>query len=185
VSLSEELDRVAAAAATHAEDGERIAGVLAAEPDDGVRVYLCAFEQGDSRSWLALDGGELPVEDRELVREAAELAALCELAEELSGGGDLDELRQVLVRLRLTESPQGIEEAEAAALALEAAGGRPPRGAPFAYLDAVGSATRRLEQALGDGASSPFAQAMQLSAGAVAELADEVEHSYKLAWSEA
>lgn len=184
MSLGEELERVAAAAERYADEGERLVGVVAAEPKEGVRVYLCAFERGESRSWLGLDEGLRPVEDRALVREAAELAALCELAEEISGGGDLEELRAVLVRLRLTESPLGIEEAEEAALALEAVVGRPPRVASHAYLDAVGVATRRLERALGDSASSPFAQAMQGAAGAVAELADEVEHGYKLAGSE-
>ncbi len=119
------------------------------------------------------------------MREAAELSALCELAEELSGGGDLEELRDVLKRLRLTESPVGIEEAEEAALALEAAVGRPPRVASHAYLDAVGTATRRLERALGDSADSPFARAMQAATGAVTELADEVEREYKRVRSEA
>jgi hypothetical protein len=184
VSLSEELDRTAAAAERYASEGERLTGVVAAEPTDGVRVYLCAFESGESRSWLALDEAGRPVEDRAAVREAAELSALCELAEEISGGGDLEELRSVLMRLRLTEDPVGIEEAEEAALALEAAVGRPPRVASHAYLDAVGAATRRLERALGDAATSPFAQAMQLATAAVTELADEVELGYKLQWSE-
>jgi hypothetical protein len=185
VSLSEELDRIAAAAGQYAEEGERVAGVVAAEPQEGMRVYLCAFEHGEARSWLGLDSEGQPVADRELVREAAELSALCELAEEISGGGDLEELRAVLVRLRLTESPVGIEEAEDAALALEAAVGRPPRIASHAYLDSVGAATRRLERALGDAATSPFAQAMQLATGAVSELAAEVEREYKLVGSEA
>ena len=185
MSLSEELDRIAAAAEPYAEEGELLAGVVAAEPESGIRVYLCAFESGESRSWLALDSDGRPIEDRALVREAAELSALCELAEELSGGGDLEELRDVLKRLRLTESPVGIEEAEEAALALEAAVGRPPRVASHAYLDAVGTATRRLERALGDSADSPFAQAMQAATGAVTELAEEVEREYKHVRSEA
>ena len=185
MSLSEELERIADAAEPYADEGESLVGVVAAEPEEGVRVYLCAFESAESRSWLALDAEGSPIEDRTLVREAAELSALCELAEELSGGGDLEELRGVLVRLRLTESPVGIEEAEEAALALEAAVGRPPRVASHAYLDAVGAATRRLERALGDSADSPFARAMQAATGAVTELADEVEREYKRVRSEA
>ena len=185
MSLSEELERIAAAAEPYADDGESLVGVVAAEPEEGARVYLCAFESGESRSWLAFDESGEPIEDRRLAREAAELSALCELAEEISGGGDLEELRSVLVRLRLTENPAGIEEAEEAALALEAAVGRPPRVASHAYLDAVGAATRRLERALGDATTSPFAQAMQLASGAVTELAEEVEREYKLVRSEA
>ncbi|MGZ4440387.1 MAG: hypothetical protein ACXVZN_08495 [Gaiellaceae bacterium] len=185
MSLSEELERIAAAAGPYAEEGERLVGVVAVEPKEGLRVYLCAYESGESRSWLALDAEGRPIEDRTLVREAAVLSALSELAEELSGGGDLEELRDVLKRLRLTESPVGIEEAEEAALALEAAVGRPPRVASHAYLDAVGAATRRLERALGDSADSRFAQAMQAATGAVTELAEEVEREYKRVRSEA
>ncbi len=78
-----------------------------------------AYAGTDGRSWLALDDGGRPVEERALVRQAASIAALCEVAEETSGGGDLEELRAELRRLRVTESPPGIDEAEEAALALE------------------------------------------------------------------
>ena len=52
------------------------------------------------------------------MREAASLAALCEVAEESAGGGHLPELRARLAELRETDNPVGIEEAEAAAAAL-------------------------------------------------------------------
>ncbi len=91
----------------------------------------------------------------------------------------------MLVALRLTESPVGIEEAEEAALALEAAVGRPPRVASHAYLDAVGAATRRLERALGDAAARRSRRRCRRATGAVSELADEVEREYKLVRSEA
>ena len=55
-----------------------------------------------------------------------------------------------------------------------------PRVASEAYLDAVGSASRRLEQALGDGGTSPFAAAMQAALGSVEGLSDDVERNYKL-----
>jgi hypothetical protein len=178
--LSEELERIAAAATGYAEGGEEVAGVLAAEPDPGRRVYLCAFAGSTGRSWLALDPEGRPVAERALVREAASIAALCEVAEETSGGGTLDELRAELRRLRLTENPEGIEEAEEAALALEQTVGVPPRIASPAYLEAVGDATRRLERALGDSAVSPFAEAMRSALGAVEELTAEIVRSYKL-----
>ena len=44
---------------------------------------------------------------------------------------------------------------------------------------AIGAASRRLEQALGDDAGSPFAAAMQSAMPAVDELAAEVERTYK------
>ena len=178
MALQEELDRVAAVAAAFAEPGEEVAGVLAAEPGPGRRVYLCAFHRGDERSWLALDAAGSPLEGRLEVREAVSITALCELAADTAGGGDLDELRRQLVSLRLRENPPGIDEAEEAALGLERAVGAPPRLATPAYLDDVGAATRRLELALGED-GSPFAAAMNDAVGTVHSLADEVEATYK------
>lgn len=60
-----------------------MAAVLATEPLSGERVYLAAFEgEDESQSWLALDDEGAPVTDRKLVRDAAAIAALCEIAEE-------------------------------------------------------------------------------------------------------
>ena len=109
------------------------------------------------------------------------IIALSELAEESAGGGELEELRQQLVALRLSENPTGIEEAEEAALALERAIGAPPRLAEPAYLDRVGEATRRLEAALGSSAGSPFAQAMKQGLAAAEEaltLAPQTTQAY-------
>jgi hypothetical protein len=179
VGLSEELGRIAAAAAAFSGPGERVAGIVAAEPSSGARLYLCAFEGGEGRSWLALDRDGRPVDDRIVVREAASIAALCELATETAGGGELEELRSQLVALRLTENPQGIEEAEEAALALENVVGTPPRVASPVYLDEVGAATRRLERALGTDGGSPFAHAMRQGADAVEALTKDVQANYK------
>ena len=81
--------------------------------------------------------------------------------------------------LRETEAPEGLEEAEEAAAALERALEPEPRLARSEYLDAVGAAARRLEQTLGEDARSPFAAAMQQAVGSVEELADDVERRYK------
>jgi hypothetical protein len=179
VSLSEELGRIASAATAFSGPGEIVAGVVAAEPSSGERIYLCAFEGETGRSWLALDASGRPVESRALVREAVSIAALCELAGEMAGGGELEELRARLVGLRLTENPEGIEEAEEAALALEGAIGSPPRVATPGYLDEVGAATLRLEVALGTNGGSPFAEAMKQGVAAVEALTSEVEGTYK------
>ena len=180
MGLGEDLGQVAAAAQTHAEPGEELTAVIPTEPAAGVRVYLCAFANGESRAWLALDGTCSPVRDRRLLRDAVSIAAMCELAEETAGGGDLDELRAQLAELRETENPEGIEEAEEAAVALRAAIGAGPRIATPAYLDEVGGATRRLELALGELAHSPFADAMKSGAPSVDGLVADVEAGYKL-----
>ena len=72
---------------------------------------------------------------------------------------------------------RGIEQAEAAALALEQVIGEPPRVAAPAYLDEVGAATMVLERALGE-LSSPFSEALRASTGAVGGFVDEVERGY-------
>jgi hypothetical protein len=121
------------------------------------------------------------VTSRAEVRAAASIAGMAEVAADSAGGGDLEALRQDLVALRVTENPPGIDEAEEAALALEATVGSAPRVATPAYLDDVGTAARRLEVALGGAdAGSAFAVAMQQSLASVDELTHEVESNYKL-----
>jgi hypothetical protein len=107
------------------------------------------------------------------------ILALCELAAETAGGGDVEALRGDLLALRLREHPPGIEEAEGAALELERALGSPPRLATPGYLDDLGAAVMRLEQALGNGAGSPFAAAMRAGSGVVESLSADVEAGYK------
>jgi hypothetical protein len=179
VALSDDLERIAAVAASFAAPGERVTGILAAEPLDAGRVYLCAYESADGHAWLALDGDGRPVVSRRLVHDAASLAALCEVAEETAGGGELAALRATLAELREREAPEGIEEAEEAALELEQTIQPEPRLATAAYLDALGAGARRLEQALGDASVSPFAAALQQALPAVEGLAAEVERRYK------
>ncbi|HJQ74662.1 MAG TPA: hypothetical protein VJ814_07240 [Gaiellaceae bacterium] len=179
MAVAEEVERIAVAAAALAAPGEELAGVLVAETL-GRRVYLCAFESAEGHAWLALGEDAQPLTDRRLVREAASLAALCEVAEESAGGGHLDDLRSRLVEIRETEAPEGIEEAEAAAAALAETLQPEPRVASGDYLDAIGSASHRLEQALGESGASPFAAAMQAALGSVEELADDVERNYKV-----
>jgi len=179
VSLRDELAQIAARAAQFASEGEELSGVLATEVGRGERVYLCSFDARERRSWAALGAVGEPISNRSLVREAVSIAAMCEMAEEHAGGGSLAELREQLATLRVTEAPEGIEEAEEAALALEQALASPPRVASAAYLDAVGFAARRLEHALGESDASPFGEAMQQSIGVVESLASEVESNYK------
>ncbi len=174
-----DLERAAAAAAALA-SGCRVAGVMACRTGAG-RRYLCAFEDGaGGRTWLALDDAGRPVAGRRDVRDAVSVAALCEIAAESAFPGELGELRAHLQALRERESPPGVDEAEAAAIALERVLGEPPHLATLERLDAIGSAARRLEQALDPTAPSPFAVAMQAAQAAVEELVAEVEAGYRV-----
>ena len=179
MGVEQELTAAASAARSYLEPGEELAGVLASEPARGVRVYLCAYRRDERLSWLALDGRGSPLADLRLVREAVSIVGLCELAEESAGGGDVPGLRRRLLELRETENPVGIEEAERAAAQLEAVIAAQPRVATPEYLDELGAAARRLEQALGEVGQSPFARAMAAGSGAVQALAEDVERNYK------
>jgi hypothetical protein len=179
-ALGDDLRLVADAAVAYAARGEDLSAVIPTEPADGLRVYLCAFTRGDERSWIALDTEADPISDRRLLRDAVSIAAMCELAEETAGGGRVPELRVQLAELREAEHPEGIEEAEAAAAALEELLSGDPRLASPRYLDAVGAAARTLEVALGDLDRSPFAEAMKQAGQTVDGLAADIERRYKL-----
>ena len=130
-------------------------------PRGSARICV-AFETEDgSRSWVVVDDEGVAVSSRRDVRDVVAIAALCEIAEESAVGGDLDELLSQLVALRLTESPEGIDEAEDAVRSLQRTIGTPPQLASPARLDEIGAATRRLEQALDPAAPSPFTAALK------------------------
>jgi len=172
MGLEADLERIAAAAAAHGQ----VTAVLAAEPASSLRRYLVAFDD-EERRWLVLDDDGAVVTARDEVRDTASMVAMCELAEDLAGGGDLERLRAELSRVRIVQQPPGIEEAEDAALALERVLGAPPRLATPAFLDDVGAATVALERALGE-TTSPFSSAIRGASGAVDEFVREVERDY-------
>ena len=78
----------------------------------------------------------------------------------------------------IAEAPDGIDEAEDAVRELQLVIGSPPALASPSRLDAIGAATRRLEQALDATAPSPFTAALKSAPGAVDELTREVEAAY-------
>ncbi len=179
MALSDDLERAAAHALAHSGAGDVVSGVLATEPEPGRRVYVCSIDGADGmRGWVAVNSGGEVVASRADVRAAVSIAALCEVAVDSAGGGDLDGLLASLADLRAREAPEGIEDAEAAARALQDVIGEPPQLATPARLDEIGAATRRLEQELDTGGASPFAAALKSAQGAVSELQREVEAGY-------
>jgi len=181
VALVDDLERIAAsAAAKSGSDDGALRGILATQPAAGARIYVCAFESSDgSRSWLALDEDGAPIASERSVRDAVSIAALCEVAEEAAFPGDLDELRAQLVALRITEGPDGIDEADAAARGLQHVLGAPPHVATPARLDEIGQAARRLELALDPTAPSPFAAAMRSAVDVAEALWADVRGAYQ------
>ncbi len=180
MALVDELERAGELAAVHSQPGDVVSGIIASEPIVGRRVYVCSFDDADGRrSWLAIRADGAPVTSRAELREAVSIAALCEVAEDAAGGGDLDALIATLVEIRENEAPPGIEDAEDAARALREVLGDPPQLASPGRLDVIGTATRRLERELDSSASSPFAAALKSSQGAVSELEREIEAGYR------
>jgi hypothetical protein len=179
MSLRGELERIAELAASHVDRGATVSGVLPTEAEPGRRVYVCSLDLADgTRGWLAVVDDGSVVRARPELRAAVSIAALCEVAVDAAGGGDLDGLLASLADLRAREAPDGIEHAEAAARALRDVVGDPPQLASPARLDDIGAATRRLEQELDPGGPSPFAAALKSAQGAVQELQREVEAGY-------
>jgi hypothetical protein len=111
MALDQELRRIAEVAVTYCRDGEELSGIVPAEPAAGVRVYVCAYRDGEETSWLVLRADGAPVEDRSLVRDAVSIAALYELAEEAAGAED-DEPR--------VATPAGLDALGSSASVLEA-----------------------------------------------------------------
>ena len=177
MELTDDLERIAAAAQALAEPAERVSGVLAVEPQPGFRVYLCAFDTG---AWIVLDDASQALTDERLVRDAAQLAGLCEIAADVAGGDELAQLRSRLRELAETDAPEGVDEAEAAAAAVADALAYEPRVATTAFLDDLGARSRRLERALGTDSVSPFGTAVQQALPIVEELAADVVRNYKV-----
>jgi hypothetical protein len=181
VALQDDLERVVGLVESGLGAGAAVSGILATEAAPARRVYLCSIDDADAtRSWLGVCDDGSTVTSRAEVRAAVSIAALCEVAAESAGGGDLEGLITALGDLRAREAPEGIEDAEAAALALREVVGEPPQLATTDRLDEIGAATRRLERELDPAGPSPFAAALKAAQGAVQELQREVEAGYRV-----
>ena len=97
MALEEDLARAAERAGGFAAPGERVEAVFAAEPAAGRRVYLCAFDGREARTWLLLDEA-VPVTSRAVVRESVSLTALCEVIGEAEAKGEVLSAAEVVRR---------------------------------------------------------------------------------------
>lgn len=136
-----------AAAAATATTGVVPEAVLPAVVRTDRRVFVCALGEGEDRRWLVVDDEGAPVRDAGLIRDAVEIVAISEIAEEAVSLLVLDESRP-LVR-RTLELADGVDESSAVVAAratLEAldalAEVAPPgvRVASAVHLDAVAAA---------------------------------------------
>jgi hypothetical protein len=120
MELDQELRRIAEVGVTYCRDGEDLVGIIPAEPSVGVRLYVCAYRDGEEAAWLVLRADGSPVEERSLVRDVVSIAALYELAEEAAGSAD-DEARVPSPALldALSGSPNVVEAIKSATATLD------------------------------------------------------------------
>jgi hypothetical protein len=94
VALSDDVSRIAEAAARYAAPDETVAAVIPVEPASGGRLYLSAYDAPERvQGWLVLDDSGQPVTDRQMIRDAASIAALVEVAEESADSEGADQPR--------------------------------------------------------------------------------------------
>ena len=124
MALGDDLERIAGAAAAHGE----VTGVLAAEPARGRRLYLVALGADEARRWLVLDDGRPADRARATTCATWRRSSRCASWRPSSpAAATSSSCASQLAQVRMVEQPPGIEEAEAAALALERVVGAPPR----------------------------------------------------------
>lgn len=128
--------------------------MLPAEPGSGTLVFVVAFDRAGELSYLALDERHRPVDDRRLIRDAVNMLALAERAEEVAGAAAAEELAAALDASASELAAAGhVAVADAARDAAAKAGALDrvasgPRVATPAYLDTLGAAALELAAAL-------------------------------------
>ena len=154
--------------------------MIPTEPGSGARVYLCAYERG--RRALVARPRRRGDPDR---RPRARPRRRRHRRDVRARGGERRRRRRRRAasparRAAADRQPGGHRRGRGGGR--RAAGRRSsrPRGSrAFRYLDELGLAAAKLEQALGEVGGSPFAEAMKTGVAASDELADEVESRYK------
>jgi hypothetical protein len=110
-----DVETAALLAAAHG--GGLPAAVLPVRRLDGHARFLCAFGEPEALSWLLVETDGRPVVERAEVRDAAEVVAMCETAEEAAAALVADDALPLLARARELAQVHGDAEAELAARA--------------------------------------------------------------------
>jgi len=134
-----------AAARARAAVGEDPRAILPVRRHDGAYLFVCAFGEPPALRWAVMDEAGGTVADVGVIRNAVEVAATCESAEEAVGALALDEALPALDRahaiaVRLDEQESAIaadEVRRALRILADDLGGAGLRVAEASYLDRV------------------------------------------------
>jgi hypothetical protein len=81
-------------------------------------VFVCAVPQGEGLGWVVIDGDGAPLDERHAIRQAVELAAICEAAEETAAALAIDEALPLLAEAWRLAGELGEADAELATHAM-------------------------------------------------------------------
>lgn len=108
----------AAAAHVEALTGTAPRGVIPASDLRRGELFICAVPQGDELGWVVIDAAGAPLDERRVIRQAVELAAICEAAEETAAALAIDEALPMLADAWRLSTELGEADAELATHAM-------------------------------------------------------------------
>lgn len=108
------------AAAAHVEAlvGTAPRGVIPASDLRRGDLFICAVPQGDGLGWVVIDAEGAPLDERRVIRQAVELAAICEAAEETAAALAIDDALPLLAEAWRLAGELGEADAELATHAM-------------------------------------------------------------------
>lgn len=108
------------AAAAHVEAllGVTPRGVVPASDLRRGDLFICAVPQGEALGWVVIDAEGTPLDERRVIRQAVELAAICEAAEETAAALAIDEALPLLAEAWRLAGELGEADAELATHAM-------------------------------------------------------------------
>lgn len=183
-SVNDELIEGAARAAGEA-TGLAPGAILPAIVRTDLRLFVCALGEDEVRRWIVVDDAGAPVRDPGIIRDAVEIVAISEIAEEAVALLSLHESRSLIARTlelatEMDETEAAVaaratEEALAALAEVDPAG---VRVASAAHLDAISGAAGLV----GDRFDLIREAAMDVSAKLSGEAGDPRDELAKTIW---